>query len=189
MAVLIFSACSRKTTVVLLPDPGGKVGHITVMTNVGAVDITRPSEASTISGKDSLPSPPQHLPMDKLNAEFSKVLALLPTQPVHFILHFYPGSTKLTPESLKMLPEIIKSIQRRDSHDIGVIGHSDTAGDPKYNLYLSTRRAEAVSRLLIQHGIKDNEIKSTSHGENNPLIKTADNVSEARNRRVEVVIR
>jgi len=32
-------------------------------------------------------------------------------------------------------------------------------------------------------------ITVTSHGEGNPLIKTADNVSEPRNRRVEVVIR
>jgi hypothetical protein len=57
---LVFaSGCTPKTTVVLLPDPDGDIGHITVMTDVGSVDITRAGEASTISGANSLPSPPK----------------------------------------------------------------------------------------------------------------------------------
>jgi len=187
---LVFaSGCTPKTTVVLLPDPDGDIGHITVMTDVGSVDITRAGEASTISGANSLPSPPKLLTKNELDTNFSGVLATLPSQPVHFILYFRHSSTKLTAKSTETLPAIIESVRQRNSQDISVIGHSDTAGNPKYNLQLSTQRAIKVSRLLVQYGINQNHIKSTSHGEENLLIKTADNVSEPRNRRVEVVIK
>ena len=73
--------------------------------------------------------------------------------------------------------------------DISVIGHTDTAGDKEYNFELSKRRAIAVKNLLVKQGVIKNFIKTTSHGEKNPLIKTGDNVIEPRNRRVEVIVR
>ena len=189
LLLIIFTGCSQKTTVVLLPDPDGEVGHITVTTDVGSIDISQAGDASTISSKDSLPSPPKQLTKDELDAEFSGVLATLPSQPVHIILYFKQGTTELTAESTKKLPAILTSIKQRSSQDIGVIGHSDTAGNSEYNLQLSTQRALAISHLLVKYGVNKNHIKTTSHGEENPLVKTADNVHEARNRRVEVVIR
>lgn len=51
------------------------------------------------------------------------------------------------------------------------------------------RRAQAVRKLLVDSGIADNIIDVSSHGEENLLIKTADNVANAQNRRVEVVVR
>ncbi len=187
--LLLSSCCAKETTIVLLPDPDGKVGHITVSNDAGSVDITRASEATIVSGKGSSPSHPTILPDEKIAADFSHVLSMLPIQPQHFILYFNRGSTDLTADSEKTLPKIFESIADRNSQDISVIGHTDTAGNRQYNLRLSTNRAQAVSRLLIDKGIAPMNIKSTSHGEENPLIKTADNVHEKRNRRVEVVVR
>ena len=81
------------------------------------------------------------------------------------------------PVRMGLLPEIIETIIARNSVYIGVIGHADTAGDRNLNLKLSTRRAEAVSRLLIERGIKPEYLETSSHGEENPLIRTEDNVS------------
>ena len=67
--------------------------------------------------------------------------------------------------------------------------NADTAGNPVYNLRLSTQRAEAIAKILAGKGIKSQFLKTTSHGENNPLIQTEDNVHEAKNRRVEIVVR
>ena len=72
-------------------------------------------------------------------------------------------------------------------HD--VVGHTDTAGDKNYNLSLSKRRAAQVSNLLVDRGVRREHIYTTSHGEENPLVKTKDNVHEPLNRRVEVVVR
>ncbi len=172
-----------------MPDPNGQVGRITVANNAGAVDITRPAEATVVADRQYKPSAPELLSEAEIEAKFSRALAVLPAQPEHFILYFQTQSTELTADSLKMLPLILRSIKNRASMNISAIGHSDTAGDRGYNLQLSKDRALAVRRLLILQGVPADYINTTSHGEGNPLVKTADNVDEPRNRRVEVVIR
>lgn len=186
---LTLSGCAPKTTVVLLPEADGKVGALTVKTDAGSVDITKPGEATTVRSKSSLPSKPEIMPEEQISAIFGKALASLPEQPVHFILYFRSGSTELTADSQQQFPDILQAIEMRQSQSISVVGHTDTAGNRNYNLRLSTRRAEAVRKLLSQKGVKLTNIKATSHGEENPLVKTADNVNEPRNRRVEVVVR
>lgn len=185
----IFSGCAPTTTVVLLPDPDGKVGALTVSSEAGSVDIATAGEATTVKSKSSLPSEPAIMPEEKITATFGEVLANLPEQPVHFTLYFQSGSTVLTKESTALLPKILAAVNQRGSQSISVVGHTDTAGNRQYNVRLSTRRAKAVSRLLTEKGVRKSYIKSTSHGEENPLIKTADNVNEPRNRRVEVIVR
>lgn len=187
--LLLFSGCAKKTTVVLLPDPDGKVGHVTVSNEAGSTQITKAREATVISGRESVPSSPQKLSEEAINADFGQALAVLPLQPEHYILYFKNESTKLRADSKKTIPDILKAIEDMSSQNISVIGHADTAGNQQYNLQLSKKRAAAISRLLILNGVDEAYIKSTSHGENNPLVKTADNVHERKNRRVEVVIR
>jgi outer membrane protein OmpA-like peptidoglycan-associated protein len=187
--ILIISGCAPTTTVVLLPDPDGKVGALTVSTEAGSVDIAKAGEATTVKSKKSLPSTPAIMPEEKIAATFGEVLASLPEPPVHFILYFQSGSTSLTNESAGLLPKILETVNERESQSISVVGHTDTAGNRQYNFRLSTQRANAVSRLLIEKGVKKGYLKVTSHGEENPLVKTADNVNEPRNRRVEVIVR
>jgi outer membrane protein OmpA-like peptidoglycan-associated protein len=189
LILLFISGCAPKTTVVLLPDPNGQVGHITVANKAGSVDITHSAEATVVAGQESKPAAPEILTEDQIAAKFSRVLATLPTQPEHFILYFQTNSTELTADSQKVLPLILQSIKNRNSENISVIGHTDTVGDRDYNFVLSKNRASSISHLLIQKGVPAADISATSHGKENPLIKTGDNVSEPRNRRVEVVIR
>jgi len=172
-----------------LPDPDGQVGHITVANNAGTVDVTHSAEATVVADRESKPSTPEILTEDEIAAKFSRVLATLPEQPGHFILYFQTNSTELTAESQGIFPLILQMIKNRNSENISVIGHADTVGDREYNLVLSKNRAMAVSRILIQDGVPDAHMSTTSHGKENPLVKTGDNVSEPRNRRVEVVIR
>ncbi|MDX2454214.1 OmpA family protein, partial [Desulfosarcina sp.] len=68
-------------------------------------------------------------------------------------------------------------------------GHTDTLGDKAYNLDLSIRRALAVKQQLVDNGVDDTFMDVSSHGEEHPLVKTADNVGNAKNRRVEVIVR
>ncbi len=187
--LFLFSGCAKKTTVVLLPDPSGKVGQVQVSTDAGSLDITKAREATVVKGREYLPAPPKILSEDAIKKVFSSALAALPEQPVHFILYFRGDSTELTADSKKTLPKILESIHSRKSHNISVVGHTDTAGSRQYNLQLSRNRASAIRRVLIQKGIDSAYIKSTSHGEENPLIKTGNNVHEPRNRRVEVIVR
>ena len=189
LAVLWLAGCGPKNIVVLLPDPDGSVGRISVSNQAGSVEMETPNQAVAIKDDQTVPSAPYDIKKEKINAIFSGVIAIQPEPPVHFILYFKRDSTKLTSDSEKILSDIVASIKDKNSANISVIGHTDTAGDKNYNLNLSMRRAAAVSSLLVDRGIPQAHIQATSHGEENPLIKTEDNVNEPRNRRVEVVIR
>lgn len=189
LILLAFCGCAKKTTVVLLSDPDGNIGHLTVANAGGAVDMNEHAKATVVTGSESRPGTPATMAEGQIAAQFSEVLAMVPTQPVHFLLYFQTGTTDLTPESEAVLPQIIQRIGSRKSQNISVIGHSDRAGNLDYNLRLSKERATAVSRLLMQEGVPEKQIAITSHGEENPVVQTADDVAEPRNRRVEVIIK
>lgn len=187
--LIALSGCAKQTTVVLLPDPDGKVGKVTVASDGGVAEIDEAREATIIRGRSAAPSTPKILSEKAIDKNFGKTLAFLPEQPEHFILYFEMDSQKLTAESTRSVPVILNTIKERASEDISVVGHTDTAGDRSYNYELSKKRAEAVAVVLREKGVKAGHIKITSHGENNPLVPTADNVKEPKNRRVEVTVR
>ena len=187
--VLLLVACGKKSIVVLVPEPTGSVGRITVSNSAGFVEISKPNQATEIINENTAPSAPAEIKGEKINALFSEALAILPPNPIHFILFIEKDSTRVSPESLNQISEIIVIIKERASDHISVIGHTDTLGDEDYNQNLSFKRATAVKNLLIQQGIREDLIETTSHGKKNLLIKTQDNVAEVKNRRVEVVVR
>jgi len=182
-------ACAPKNTVILVPNPDGSVGRISVANTAGAVEINQPNHFTTVQAADAAPSAPAAATPEKINSLFGAVLAAQPPAPVHFLLYFDSDSTRLTTESEKTLEDVVQSIQTQQSRHISVVGHCDTLGDKAYNLLLSRRRADRVKKLLVSRGIDADYIETTSHGELHPIVKTGDNVSNPVNRRVEVVIR
>lgn len=187
---ILFAACGPpKNLVVLAPDPDGTVGRITVASAAGSVDIDSANQFTTIKDRNTLPSQPAEISPSKIQEIFGSALAVRPPVPLHFLLYFKPGSVELLPESTLELAKIPVEIKTRGADMISVVGHSDTAGEKAYNLKLSTRRAEAVKSLLVEMGLASSLIEVASHGEENLLVKTADNVKNEKNRRVEVVVR
>jgi outer membrane protein OmpA-like peptidoglycan-associated protein len=190
LSVLIFfvSGCAGGTMVVLAPNPDGKTGAITVSNQAGNVVIESPNQATTVRNSTQSPTPPAGMSQETINTLFSDALSIQPKPPVHYILYF-EKDLLLTSDSAGLLTEILTAIKERNSTDISVVGHTDTLGSGEYNMTLSKNRANTVRDLLVQKGVDINYIKTTSHGKENPLIKTEDNVFEPRNRRVEVVVR
>ena len=183
------AGCAPGNVFVLLPDPDGKVGQITVANQGGSQTLTKSGQASGVKDKATKPDAPEVMRGDAIKKEFGDALAAQPKQPVRFLLYFKHDSTELTDESKKLLPKIITVTKERHSVDTSVVGHTDTMGDAKYNVILSGRRAKAVAKLLVKAGIDPDILEITSHGESNLLIPTADEVMEPRNRRVEVTVR
>ena len=180
--------CAKKTTVVLLPDPDGTVGRITVANNVGSVEMANPGEVTVIPDQSTPPTPPEPMSKTEIDSDFSTVLSILPTPQEHFHLYFIIDTTKLTQESNIQLPQILDNVKSKQSQDIRITGHTDTSGDSNYNQQLSQRRAELVTKMLIDHGVLEEHIETHAFGEEIPQIKTVDNVYEPRNRRVEVIV-
>ena len=188
-AFILITACGHRQTVVLVPDPDGRVGQITVTNPAGSVEIDQANQATDVSSRESAPTAPVVRTGAEIDALFGDVLANQPLPPVHYILHFRSDSVELLPDSRRQLPQIVAAIADRAPTRVSVVGHTDTMGDKAYNLNLSLRRAKAVKALLVADGVDARFIDVTSHGEANPLVPTADNVANAQNRRVEVIVR
>jgi outer membrane protein OmpA-like peptidoglycan-associated protein len=109
--------------------------------------------------------------------------------PEHFTLHFLFESESLTEESRALLPRILAAARNHPFPDVAVTGHTDTTGSAAGNYELGLRRANSIRTRLIEAGVDRGLIDVTSHGEADPLVKTADEVADPRNRRVEITIR
>ncbi len=186
---LAVSACGTKSTVVLVPDPDGRIGKLTVTNQGGKQTLEEANQSVQIKNKKTAPGIPVKLSHDEIAAVFSDALDAQPLPPAKFILYFLPDSNLLTRKSEKLLPQIIQTILKRKSHDIVISGHTDTVGTKEYNYRLSLERAKTMFDILVANGAVPNDIRITSHGEGNLLVKTPDEVAEPKNRRVEVVIR
>jgi outer membrane protein OmpA-like peptidoglycan-associated protein len=179
---------SSQDTFILLPDEQGKTGAIAV-TGAGAERIlSEPRQAVTVSAGEP-PAEPFLMTEDEVRARVGPALSALPSPPIQFILYFRHDSPDLTESSRKEVKEILRTIRERYPVDVSVVGHTDTVGDKRYNYRLSLRRARAVAALLTAAGVDPSTLDIASHGKDNPLVPTGDQVSEPRNRRVEVTVR
>jgi outer membrane protein OmpA-like peptidoglycan-associated protein len=187
--VSFFYGCT-KTTVILLPDEDGNVGEIVVKANEGkSMVVDKAGYKTEVSFATSTPSVPKVVSKEEIDKKLKNIKEVEPLKPISFLLYFKNNSIELTDESKNELDNILKEIKKREPCEISLIGHSDTAGASTYNIALSKKRAEIVKKILINSGVQLQKLAVTSHGENDLLIKTKDNVSEKRNRRVEVMVR
>ena len=125
----------------------------------------------------------------EIDTVYGRALKALPEPVETFVLYFRTGTSNLTPESRPVPARILASISRRGSTDVRVYGHSDRVGTPEINQRLSMERAEAMAAILVDMGVAKDIIRTSYHGEGNPLVPTEDEVPEPRNRRVEVLVR
>ena len=187
--LFIFSGCSSRNVIVLLPDRDGNVGAIDVTNDKGSVSIDKPGATVNIASSSNTPKFVGIMSEEDIANRFKEALAAEPKQPAKFLLYFKTDSNVLTSDSKKLIPDIIIEIRSRDSHAISVSGHTDSTGSRSYNIELSTKRANAVRDILLSEGVDSNYLHVNSHGENNPLYKTPDNVAEPKNRRAEVIVK
>jgi outer membrane protein OmpA-like peptidoglycan-associated protein len=187
--VLFLAGCCAKSMVVLVPDPDGNVGQLVVANEGGQQVLNKTNQSVKVTDQKTAPGKITTLSAKEIRSTFFDVLVAQPLSPAKFILYFLPDSNELTDESKAVLPQIFQTIQKRGSTDIVISGHTDTVGEKEYNYKLALERAKATSEILVANGAVPADITVTSHGEGNPLIKTADEVAEPRNRRVEVVIK
>ena len=178
-----------RETIALLPDSdSGVVGRATVSNPSGSVNLTGAREATTVV-TNRVPSTPRTLSEAEVSKMFGSALSALPAPPRHFTLYFKFNADELTDESRAMLPDILATVKQNAVPDVSVVGHTDTTGTTTANFELGMKRATAVRDLLVQAGLETAAIATTSHGESELLIPTADDVAEPRNRRVEISVR
>ena len=185
--IFLLAGCSA-TSVILMPDEDGKVGAVTVRTQEESKVIDKAYHSVTTKSMGSRLSAPAALSETQVNNEYANLLKAQPTHAVSFLVYFVNRSSQLTPASLAMIPQVIAKISERSPTEISVIGHADTTGSDKLNQRLSLDRAKAVELLLKGSMVGPNPISVKWFGSHDLLIATPPNVSEPRNRRVEIYI-
>jgi outer membrane protein OmpA-like peptidoglycan-associated protein len=97
-------------------------------------------------------------------------------------------SYELTSEAYSTVREIVNSAQATPTRRLAVEGHTDSVGNESYNLALSQRRADAVSKALKAKGVVASRLSTRGFGEAKPLAPNTTAVGRQRNRRVEVIL-
>jgi OmpA-OmpF porin, OOP family len=97
-------------------------------------------------------------------------------------------SDELTPGGMQRLARLAEVLQASPAHSVLIEGHTDSVGDPDYNLGLSERRANAVQDFLIMQGVEPTRIVAHGYGQEFPLAPNDTEAGRQQNRRVEVVI-
>lgn len=177
--------------VVVVPDKGGKVGTVVVREVDGG--STTLNEAYSAARIDTAGAKFERrtVTAGEVKAEFAHAIAAQPVRPVSFLLYFQEGTDELTPASKAAFKKVLAEVARRKAAEITIIGHTDTVGKTEFNDMLSLKRAERVRKNFSDRGIgiPAHLISTAGRGERELVVPTADEVSEPRNRRVEISVR
>jgi OOP family OmpA-OmpF porin len=101
-------------------------------------------------------------------------------------IFFDSDSATLKAESEATLNEVLSVLKADPALKLQVAGHTDSTNTDAYNLQLSQRRAEAVVKWLVEHGVAAERLTAKGFGKSQPVADNATAAGRALNRRVEV---
>lgn len=93
------------------------------------------------------------------------------------------NSSKVSSKYLTQLKTISKKAVASNT-SLVVEGHTDSIGSARYNKSLSLKRAVAVSKILVQNGVKASKISAIGLGEAKPVASNVLKSGRAQNRRI-----
>lgn len=104
---------------------------------------------------------------------------------------FAYDSAQLQGGAIATLQKLGRLIHRNPLATFSIEGHTDSFGDPEYNLQLSKARAEAVKEWLVKNmRISPERIRTQGFGSTRLIVPASGNEEQQQmNRRVEIVIR
>jgi outer membrane protein OmpA-like peptidoglycan-associated protein len=185
-AAVLLGCAGPKESVVLLPSPSGQETAVSVTQGSRQLLLTQPYAGARVnrSGVEAYPSSESDV-----QARYGAALAAQPLPPAQFTLFFVEGKDEFTDESKKIVDSVFAEIAKRPVPDVIVIGHTDTVGNDAANDALSRLRAEVVRNAFVARGLAADKVVVIGRGKRELAVATGDGVSEARNRRVEILVR
>lgn len=105
--------------------------------------------------------------------------------------NFAAGQDALPDAARARIDQLVGQLQADGQAEfIEIEGHTDSTGDPNFNLRLGMRRAEAVKRYLYeQHNVPLHKMNVFSYGEERPAAPNDTAEGRAQNRRVVIRVR
>ncbi|WP_225307394.1 OmpA family protein [Nitrincola iocasae] len=97
-------------------------------------------------------------------------------------------SDDIAPASQQTIATIIHDFLEVGISGLTLEGHTDTFGDPAYNLELSQRRASAVAEVMISSGMPRENILVRGMGDAKPIADNNTFSGRSENRRVTIIV-
>jgi outer membrane protein OmpA-like peptidoglycan-associated protein len=104
-------------------------------------------------------------------------------------IFFDVDKAEVKPDSKPQIDAIVAFLAANPAINVVVAGHTDNQGAFDYNVGLSQRRAQAVSRVLSSAGIAPARVTAFGAGMSSPVASNETPEGQGRNRRVEIVRR
>lgn len=187
-AGLLLGGCAT-SSLVLLPDDEGHQGAVAVLEVQGQPTDAVIADANSRTALGDKTPVAKPLGASGLKKREAALLTGLPPPPRSFVLYFEEGTVTLTPQSVAVLTGLKAEIATRSGPAVEVTGHTDTVGSEEDNDRLSAQRAEEVLDWLVSQGFDQSIMSAVGRGERELKEPTMDNVSNAANRRVEIIVR
>lgn len=185
--VTLYYATRPAERITLLPQQDGAPSGIVVRSKTGATSVLdRPYSVATVT-QNRIGS--AQTDEAAVKTRYKELFDALPARPRSYMLFFNSGGTRLTPESEKFLPIIMRvliDLKEMPASELTVIGHADEVGTNALNDELSRQRAMSVVAILRAKGIDTTRASIVGRGSRDPLVPRQKRVSEERNRRVEI---
>jgi outer membrane protein OmpA-like peptidoglycan-associated protein len=121
----------------------------------------------------------------------SQQQAVAPAPPPEkaWLVFFDFGSATLSPDARATLAQASAIAKSMPNSTVRVTGFTDTVGTEAANVALAQQRASAARDALIANGVNAATVTIVGAGEAGLLVITPDQTKEARNRRVQVLVR
>jgi outer membrane protein OmpA-like peptidoglycan-associated protein len=180
---LLLAGCAT-ADVALLSDEDGKVGAVAVLDTKTEAEqgvLTVANTGTALGGRVA--------PRAVDGARYAALLSAMPKPRQEFRLYFIEGTVQLTPASQPEMDRLLASLRAQGAPEVQITGHTDRLGSDKDNDDLSRARAVEIRDALAKAGQIPSDTRAVGRGEREPVVQTADGVSEPQNRRVEVVLR
>lgn len=185
--VLLAMGWQPGSSVVLLPDADGNSGTVVVTTEAGQQPLSTAFGRASVGPRGAIRL--QQEDPGTVAGVYARTLAARPPAPVSFVLYFEFGSAvDITPAFKPVLDQLLAALPSYPAPEVTVIGHTDRVGSVEFNDLLSLQRAETVRDLIVKAGVQAS-IEVSGRGEREPLVPTADEEPNDRNRRVEINLR
>ena len=172
--------------VILLPQPDASPSALLLSAGGQTLLLSRPYAGAELQGGVL-----RAVASDAASVQqtYGALLAQQPARPRSFVLPFESNTNRLAAAAEPVLADLRAALANLPAAEVIVTGHTDRVGSVEANDRLSLARATAVRELLVGAGVARALISVAGRGERAPLVPTADEVAEPRNRRVEIKIR
>lgn len=123
-------------------------------------------------------------PIEPISAEDA---APMPVKDAMYLVFFDWNKSRIGQGGDSVLDAVATELKKRtDVSHVKIVGHADTSGPKGYNKKLGLRRANTVKDELVKRGVSAEMLMVDTRGEDELLVKTADNVREPANRRANI---